>query len=150
MKLCSLSNILVFIINPKNYSNMFEKIIKSQMMLQKHRQQPLARERESYLEDRCMRGVSLSKLRSEAGYLLDAVKILKLTDSDCSNISLERVIWCTQVWSRNISLRHPDASRPKSKAPNFEQIISRCERNSAKHRITHIRHQHNKHPPITT
>lgn len=72
-----------------------------------------------------MRGVSLSKLRSEAGYLLDAVKILKLTDSDCSNISLERVIWCTQVWSRNISLRHPDASRPKSKAPNFEQIISR-------------------------
>ena len=105
---------------------MFEKLIKSQLMLQKHRQHPLARERESYLEDRWKRGASLEKLRAEAGYLLNAVKILKLSDSDHSKVPLERIIWCTQVWSRALSVRHLNVSKPKSEASDFEQTITNC------------------------
>lgn len=103
---------------------MFEKIIKSQLTLRKHRQLPLAQERESYLEYRWKSGASLEKLKFEAGYLLEAVKILKLSDSECSKVPIERIIWCTQVWSRAISVRHPDASKPKSDVCGFENTIT--------------------------
>lgn len=104
---------------------MFEKIFLSERAVIRHRQIPLCKERESYLEARSNQGVSRKLLMREASLLYYAVLKLRLTDDDQSKIPVEKIIWCTQARSRAVSPRHPDSSVPRSDDLRFECLISK-------------------------
>lgn len=93
---------------------MFEKIFLSERAVIRHRQIPLCKERESYLEARSNQGVSRKLLMREASLLYYAVLKLRLTDDDQSKIPVEKIIWCTQARSKTVSPKHPDSSVPRT------------------------------------
>lgn len=103
---------------------MFEKIFLSERAVIRHRQIPLCKERESYLEARSNQGVSRKLLMREASLLYYAVLKLRLTDDDQSKIPVEKIIWCTQARSKTVSLRHPDSSVPRKDDRRFEKLIT--------------------------
>lgn len=103
---------------------MFEKIFLSERAVIRHRQIPLCKERESYLEARSNQGVSRKLLMREASLLYYAVLKLRLTDDDQSKIPVEKIIWCTQARSKTVSPKHPDSSVPRTDDRPFENLIS--------------------------
>ena len=81
---------------------MLEEFLEHPFFLNRHRQAPLLKERESFLSHLQQQGTSRKALRSLSGELLPVMRLLKLTEMRA--VSLEEIQRAARCWStRRIS-----------------------------------------------
>ncbi len=77
---------------------MLDAFLKHPFFLNRHRQAPLLKERESFLNHMQQQGTSRKALRNLSGELLQVVRFLKLTEM--RDVSLEEIQQAAQCWAR--------------------------------------------------
>ncbi|MGH2644216.1 MAG: hypothetical protein ACRDE2_09720, partial [Chitinophagaceae bacterium] len=83
---------------------MLKQLIKREYYLDKHLEAPLLREREEYLQYRADKGISLSRVKSIADYLLRIVQFLPLETEDI--VTIEAVERAASAWGK-FQYNHP-------------------------------------------
>jgi hypothetical protein len=77
---------------------MLDAFLEHPFVLNRHRQAPLLKERESFLNHLQQQGTSRKALRNLSGELLQVVRFLKLTE--IREVSLEEIQQAAQCWAR--------------------------------------------------
>ena len=77
---------------------MLEEFLEHPFFLNRHRQAPLLKERESFLNHLQQQGTSRKALRNLSAELLQVVRLLKLTEM--RDVSLEEIRRAAQCWAR--------------------------------------------------
>jgi site-specific recombinase XerD len=77
---------------------MLEEFLEHPFFLNRHRQAPLLKERESFLSHLQQQGTSRKALRNLSGELLQVVRLLKLTEM--RDVSLAEIRQAAQCWAR--------------------------------------------------
>jgi integrase/recombinase XerD len=77
---------------------MLDALLEHPFFLNRHRQAPLLKERESFLDQLQKQGTSRKALRNLSGQLLNVVRLLHL--SEMRDVSLEEIIHAARSWSR--------------------------------------------------
>jgi integrase/recombinase XerD len=77
---------------------MLEDFLEHPFFLNRHRQAPLLKERESFLSYLQQQGTSHKALRNLSGELLQVVRLLKLTEM--RDVVLEQIRQAARCWAR--------------------------------------------------
>jgi hypothetical protein len=77
---------------------MLEEFLEHPFFLNRHRQAPLLKERESFLSHLQQQGTSRKALRNLSGELLQVVRLLKLTEM--RDVSLAEIRQAARCWAR--------------------------------------------------
>jgi site-specific recombinase XerD len=77
---------------------MLEEFLEHPFFLNRHRQAPLLKERESFLSHQQQQGTSRKALRNLSGELLPVMRLLKLTEM--RDVSLEEIQRAARCWAR--------------------------------------------------
>jgi hypothetical protein len=84
---------------------MLEEFLEHPFFLNRHRQAPLLKERESFLSHLQQQGTSPKALRNLSGELLPVMRLLKLTE--LRDVSLEEIQRAALCWARASNARIP-------------------------------------------
>ena len=87
---------------------MLEEFLEHPFFLNRHRQAPLLKERESFLSHLQQQGTSRKALRNLSGELLPVVRLLKLTEM--RDVSIEEIRQAAHRWARE------QRTNPKAKS----------------------------------
>lgn len=96
---------------------MLEDFLEHPFFLNRHRQAPLLKERESFLSHLQQQGTSRKALRNLSAELLQVVRILKLTEM--REVSLEEIRRAARCWARQ------QRANPKATATRLHPLYMR-------------------------